>query len=120
FELDARAAQSAAAQARVALQVLLGSPQPRGDVILTESLETLCAPPNLPNLNHFPERRPDILAADAALRKAESDLRLQKANRIPDPTLLAQYEHEPPDQPNTIGVGLSFPIPLWNRNRGNI
>jgi cobalt-zinc-cadmium efflux system outer membrane protein len=34
--------------------------------------------------------------------------------------VLAQYEHEPPDNPNSIGIGVSFPIPLWNRNRGNI
>jgi cobalt-zinc-cadmium efflux system outer membrane protein len=40
--------------------------------------------------------------------------------RVPDPTLLAQYEHEPPDANNTVGFGVSFPVPLWNRNRGNI
>jgi len=33
---------------------------------------------------------------------------------------LLQYEHEPPDTPNSIGLGVSLPIPLWNRNRGNI
>jgi cobalt-zinc-cadmium efflux system outer membrane protein len=54
------------------------------------------------------------------LRKGEADLRFQKSNRIPDPTLFAQYEHEPPDQPNTVGVGVSFTLPLWNRNHGNI
>jgi len=31
-----------------------------------------------------------------------------------------QYEHEPRDQPNTIGLGVSFPLPLWNRNLGGI
>src|SRR5262249_42569524 len=51
---------------------------------------------------------------------AEADWRLQRAMRIPDPTVLAQYEHEPPDQPNTVGFGVSFPLPLCNRNRGNI
>ena len=40
--------------------------------------------------------------------------------RIPDPTFLGQYEHEPPDQPNTMGFGVSFPLPLWNRNQGRI
>jgi cobalt-zinc-cadmium efflux system outer membrane protein len=45
---------------------------------------------------------------------------LQKANRIPDPTVLAQYEHQPPDTVNSAGFGVSFPLPLWNRNRGNI
>jgi cobalt-zinc-cadmium efflux system outer membrane protein len=64
--------------------------------------------------------RPDVIAAEQARKKAEADLRLQKAMRTPDPTFLFQYEHEPPDQPNTVGLGLSFPIPLWNRNSGNI
>jgi cobalt-zinc-cadmium efflux system outer membrane protein len=61
-----------------------------------------------------------LLAAEAARQKAEADLKLQKALRIPDPTFLVQYEHEPPDQPNTVGVGVSFPLPLWNRNKGGI
>src|SRR5437762_9647871 len=40
--------------------------------------------------------------------------------RLPDPTLFLQYEHEPPELPNTVGFGLSIPVPLWNRNCGNI
>ena len=40
--------------------------------------------------------------------------------RIPDPTVMLMYEHEPPDTPNTIGLGVSFPLPIWNRNRGAI
>ena len=120
FELDARAATSAAAQARVALEVLLGLTQPKGEVVLSDSLENLSTIAAPPDTNHLGIGRPDVVAAEAALRKAEADLRLQKANRIPDPTALAQYEHEPPDQPNTVGFGVSFPLPLWNRNRGNI
>src|SRR6266446_2476700 len=120
FELDARAAQSAAAQARVALEVLLGASRPRGDAVLSDALETLLAPVAQPETNRAGSGRPDVVAAEAALRKAEADLRLQKANRIPDPTLLAQYEHDPPDMPNTLGLGVSFPLPLWNRNKGNI
>ena len=64
--------------------------------------------------------RPDVVAAEAAWRRTESDWRLQKALRVPDPTVLAQYEHEPPDAPNTVGFGVSLPLPLWNLNRGNI
>jgi len=120
FELDAQAAQSAAAQARVALEVLLGAPRPRGEVVLSDPLETLSAPVAPAEANRAGSGRPDVVAAEAALRKAEADLHLQKANRIPDPTLLAQYEHEPPDMPNTLGLGVSFPLPLWNRNKGNI
>ncbi|MFI5181974.1 MAG: TolC family protein, partial [Thermoanaerobaculia bacterium] len=36
------------------------------------------------------------------------------------PTLLAQYEREPPDKANTVGFGVSFPLPVFNRNRAGI
>ena len=120
FELNAQSAKSAAAQARVALEVLLGMAHPSGDCVLSDPLEALCATTAPLNTNSVGTWRPDVVAAEAALRKAEADLRLQKANRIPDPTILAQYEHEPPDNPNSVGFGVSFPVPLWNRNRGNI
>ena len=64
--------------------------------------------------------RADLAVAEQALRKAEADLRLQRAQRIPDPSLLIQYEHQPPDSPNSIGLGVSFPLPIWNRNHGSI
>jgi cobalt-zinc-cadmium efflux system outer membrane protein len=89
-------------------------------VVLADELETLLATSPSPHTNAAVIWRPDVVAAEAALRKTEADLHLQKAIRIPDPTVLAQYEHEPPDNPNSIGIGVSFPIPLWNRNRGNI
>jgi cobalt-zinc-cadmium efflux system outer membrane protein len=120
FELEARTAESSAAQARVALEVLMGLPRPKGSVELLDGLGALLAVSPPPNTNASVMWRPDVVAAEAALRKTDSDLRVQKANRIPDPTVLAQYEHEPPDMPNTVGFGVSFPIPLWNRNRGNI
>jgi outer membrane protein, heavy metal efflux system len=120
FELDARTAETAAAQARIGLEVLLGLANPRGTTRLTDRLETMLATILVTNTNAAIARRPDVVAADAVLRKSEADLRLQKANRIPDPTVLAQYEHQPADAANTIGFGVSFPLPLWNRNRGNI
>jgi cobalt-zinc-cadmium efflux system outer membrane protein len=120
FEPDAHTAQSAAAQARVALELLLGTPRPAGDFELSDGLESLTASELPADIMPFAARRPDIVAAEAVLRKTEADLRLQKSNRIPDPTFFAQYEHEPPDMPNSMGLGLSFPVPLWNRNRGNI
>jgi len=104
----------------VALETLLGTPNPQGAIILTERLETLAASPGVEPSPSAAVRRPDVVAAEAAVRKSESELRLQKANRIPDPTVLFMYEHEPPDLPDTVGLGLSFPLPLWNRNTGNL
>jgi outer membrane protein, heavy metal efflux system len=93
---------------------------PKGGVTLSDRLETLCAPVPPADMDTTADARPDVVAAEAALRKAEADLRLQKAYRIPDPTIMAQYEHQPPDTPQTMGFGVSFPLPIWNQNRGNI
>jgi cobalt-zinc-cadmium efflux system outer membrane protein len=121
LELDATSAEADARNARIALETVLGVRQPQGTLLLSDALEPLAEiRPGETNLQAALARRPDIRAAESARRKAEADLRLQKAIRIPDPTFLAQYEHEPPDQPNTIGLGVSFPLPLWNRNRGSI
>jgi len=120
FELDARTAESSAAQARVALEVLLGAPHPRDNCVLTDHLEALIGLGPGSATNSTGAWRPDVIAAEAAWRQAEAGIRLQKAYRIPDPTVLAQYDHNPPDFPNSIGFGVSFPLPLWNQNRGNI
>src|SRR5437867_8792981 len=120
LELDAAGADAEARKARVALEVLLGD-EPRGEIELADGLDSLGhVSTEATNAPPATFSRPDLVAAEAARVKAEADLRLQKAARIPDPTLLAQYEHEPPDQPNTVGFGVSFPLPLWNRNGGNI
>ncbi len=68
----------------------------------------------------FLARRPDVASLEATARRADADLALQKAYRVPDPTFLAQYERQPPDQRNTFGVGISFPLPVFNRNAGAI
>ena len=120
FELNAQSARAAAAQARVGLEVLLGVPHPRDDSVLTDHLDRLANLPASVNTNSVGAWRPDVVAAEAALRKAESDLRFQKAMRVPDPTAQAGYEHQPPDFPNSVLFGVSLPVPLWNRNRGNI
>ncbi len=119
LDLNAEAATSTAKTARIALEVLLGVKSPKGDWKPSDKLEALATGNSF---GHRPsvESRPDILAAEESLRKAGDDLGLQKAMRIPDPTFLLQYEHNPPDMPNTIGIGVSLPLPLWNFNRGNI
>ncbi len=120
LELDAVAAATTARNARINLAVLLGDPHPGGELALADELEPLAeaaAPTDRPAP---PEARPDVLAADAERSRAEAALRSERAQRVPDPTFLAQYEHEPPDQPHTLGLGVSLPLPLWNHNRGRI
>ncbi|KAB2666735.1 MAG: TolC family protein [Verrucomicrobia bacterium] len=124
FEIDANRAEGDARTARIQLGVLLGESSASGGIRLSDMLEQLAGRP-VPSGWEIPSpsvvaNRPDVLAARADARRAEAELRLQKAQRVPDPTLLAQYEREPPDKANSVGLGVSFPLPLWNRNRGPI
>lgn len=119
LELNAEVAQSTAQTARIAVEVLLGVKKPSGSWRSADRLESL-AVDIFSGRTAVVQPRPDVLFAEESLRKSESDLGLQQAIRIPDPTAIIQYEHNPPDTTNTIGIGVSFPLPLWNSNKGNI
>jgi cobalt-zinc-cadmium efflux system outer membrane protein len=124
FELQSKSADAAAVQARIAVEILLGVKQPKGNWTPADSLDQFIAIPATVTNELKPEAaRPDILAADANLRSSTANLKLQKAMRIPDPTISVGAEHNPPGggpPVDTFNVGVSFPLPLWNRNGGNI
>jgi len=124
FELQARAAAATTVQARIAVEVLLGAPQPQGDWQAVDSLAGLMVATNAPTApGAAGATRPDVLAAETDLEASREQLKLQKATRIPDPTISVGVEHEPPNTgpaEDTFNVGVSFPLPLWNQNKGNI
>jgi cobalt-zinc-cadmium efflux system outer membrane protein len=124
FELQAKSADAAAVQARIAMEILLGVKQPKGNWIPADSLDQLIvAPVTVANELKPEAARPDVIAADASLRSSTANLKLQKAMRIPDPTISVGAEHNPPGggpPVDTFNVAVSFPLPLWNRNGGNI
>jgi cobalt-zinc-cadmium efflux system outer membrane protein len=119
FDLDADTAAVAAVSARIALETLLGISQPTGQWKAVETLDAL-AEVEAGEGQEPAGPRPDLVAAQTAQRKAEADVRSQKAMAIPDLTISAQYEREPPAQPNTVGFGLSLPLPFWNFNLGAV
>jgi len=124
YELQAKAAEAAEVQARIAVEVLMGVNQPKGRWTPSDSLEQLVnefTPPKPETKTNA--ARTDVLAAEADLRGGDANLKLQKAIRVPDPTFTVGVEHNPPGggpPTDTMEVGVSFPLPLWNWNRGNI
>jgi len=123
FELQAKSAEAAAVQARIAVEILLGVGQPKGNWTPTDTLEQMAVAAPQFNESKTNGARPDVLAAEADLNQSKSDLKLQKAMRIPDPTFTVGAEHNPPGggpPVDTFLVGVSFPLPLWNRNGGEI
>lgn len=118
LELSAVSARASARTTQLVLTTLLNEPPSPGGVILTDTLDGL--PDGTLDATALAGERPDLRAAEAQLARAEAEVTLQKRVVVPDLTVSVQYEREPPDQPNTGGVGLSFPLPLWNRNGGSI
>lgn len=68
------------------------------------------------------ESRPDLKSAMEAVDKAETDHKLAVANGSTDPTLSAWFTHNGsfnnPDALNTIGVSVSIPLRIFDRNQG--
>jgi cobalt-zinc-cadmium efflux system outer membrane protein len=79
--------------------------------------------------------RPDAASAELAVRKAEADARLAEANAKVDVSLSVGWIHsgsslagDPRVQPffsagqtgNALGTGFSVPLPLFDRNQGEI
>lgn len=64
--------------------------------------------------------RPDIKIAEAQIQSEQTNLSLQKAMHIPDITLGASYDKAGNYVQNYNALSLSFDLPVWNQNQGNI
>ncbi len=120
FELDARASETAARNGRIAVEVLMGERDPRGGWRAADRIDDLAAAAAALDPHQPAPERPDLAAARAALAKAEADLELERRRRLPDPALSLQYDHQPPDRTNTLGLGVVIDLPLWNHHEGEI
>jgi outer membrane protein, heavy metal efflux system len=63
--------------------------------------------------------RADVRAAAAEVEAARASLSLAQRERVPDLTLSGGYKHQADGFHGAV-IGLSLPLPLWNRNQGAI
>ena len=72
------------------------------------------------------EGRPDLVAYRLGVRRSESEVRLARANRFEDVFLLVQPYTFQDNSPSGLksahswAIGMTVPLPLYNRNQGNI
>jgi outer membrane protein, heavy metal efflux system len=106
------------AQAVATLRAVIGAPLPPD----FEPVGSLQPPPALPSLVVLREeallRYPAIPRADAEVKRAQARLETERALRIPQPTLRADYEREP--EVDKYRIGISIPIPIFNQRQGQI
>jgi outer membrane protein, heavy metal efflux system len=128
LESDRLKAQAtlAAQQARrslIALYREMGATAFPDSVVFTDRLYDL---PEIrpPDLETVLRDRPEMRAAREGLKQAEANLDLQRADAVPDPVLMAgckrfsgsgQYTGQ-----NTLFFGFQVPIPIFDRNQGQI
>lgn len=68
------------------------------------------------------QRHSDLLAANARIAKATFNLRLQEVTPIPNVSLYAAFQHDDttPLSDYSTNVQVSAPVPVFDRNQGNI
>ena len=119
FETDVSAAEVALVQARAALRQLVGYDTVAEDVDVVGELAYHPYNVSLDALRvEALASRPDLQAAQAGVKLAEDQAALERGNRARDITGGADYTKTGPS--NTIGLGVSFDLPFFDRNQGNI
>ncbi|CAE6740733.1 Putative Outer membrane efflux protein, cusC-like [Candidatus Nitrotoga fabula] len=105
-------------QARDRLRAIIGAPLAKNFEVPQEKL----LPPDLPELDELRkellERQPVLKVANAQAQRAEARVQLERNLRIPQPTITVGTNQDPDWK--LWQVGVSLPLPLWNRRQGPI
>ncbi len=104
--------------ARARLAPLLGVPVDGLDV--AGDLDRLGVVPPFERLLPFLAFNPDVARYRTALAQAEAQVALERARRIPDPTLRAGVTYFNEVNEGAVTAGISIPIPFFDTNRGAI
>ena len=119
FESDLEQAQLARVQALSDLRQLLGYESVSPDYDIAGLFEYQPVKGNLEDLQlKALQNRPDLRAAQQGVTAANSQLTLQKAIGKQDVTVQGNYSHV--NAINTATVYGSIPLPIFNRNQGEI
>ena len=128
FRSNVKTAELALTTARIKLQTFLGranGPAPIDILDVSDPLKILI-PAAVPSLDQIQARsiaaRPDIQAARLDQARSQADLRLQVANGKVDYTAGAEYRRQQGvnGTGNSVGFFLSVPLPVFNKNQGEI
>jgi cobalt-zinc-cadmium efflux system outer membrane protein len=112
--------RNAQQDARRLLQLLFREigQEPDTSVELTGDLLIIDPAPDTGDLDAAIDRRADVRVVRQATEQAQANLRLQKANAVPDPEALFGYKRTM--GMNTTVAGLQINLPFHNRNQGAI
>lgn len=123
FGVSVQQAQLQVDQAKTQLQLLLGRKKTSPDFEVAGDLRR-DSPPQLQDeiARLAIERRPDFLAYQQSQARSQADLRLQIANGKVDFSVGTEYTYQRAYGVGGSSIGLYFsaPLPVFNRNQGEI
>ncbi len=118
IEYSARKALIEYDRAKIALQKAMGDSSFEAEFDLAERLDFKSVSLNAKLLQDAALNRSNLKTVVARLEKARAFLQLQRASAKPDLTASFGYKRNGVD--NALYGALSIPLPLYNKNQGNI
>ena len=113
-----RASRNLKAKQRT-LALLIGATQSALSVD-SASMPPLSAPDEIEAYRTRLHATPDLKAMNTGIEQAEAGFAFEKASTLPDPTLSLGVKDMRGEDTQALVAGISFPIPVFNRNRAGI
>ncbi|QFG32515.1 TolC family protein [Pseudomonas umsongensis] len=117
--LELRRAERDEASAYQQLAQVMGAPLP-AFVSVGDAGKSMPDVPKLSLLINRIGETAELRLATLQIDQREASLSLEKAQRIPDLTVSVGSQYDERERERVNVVGLSMPIPLFNRNQGNV
>ncbi len=118
-EVELRRSQSLRKQGLLSLSAAMGDPNLEVKSV-EGSLDVTFEVATLDSLAANLSSQPELREAEAGVRASNARIDLAKAERIPDVKVEALYHRLEVSGQNTFDLGLSIPLPLFNRNQGRL
>ncbi|MFC1497719.1 TolC family protein [Verrucomicrobiota bacterium] len=118
--LDALQAENRLLIARKKLAAMWGAEQPHFQNVVGEFDNVIDALPSMKMLRLRLSSNPDLARGNAELKLRRAALASEKAARLPDLTATAGVQQFEEDGSEALAFGIGFPLPLFDRNQGNI
>ncbi|TSE33936.1 Cobalt-zinc-cadmium resistance protein CzcC [Tepidimonas fonticaldi] len=112
-------AQSEQRNARARLASLLGANPPRFTLV-SGNVEELPAVPSLDNVQQRLSTSPTLRRMQLEVERRRSLVDVERSKRIPDVTFSLGVKRPTELQRNQLLFGVSVPLPLFDRNQGNL
>lgn len=118
--LELKRASAELANAQALLKAAMGTDASAAQILVEGDASSIPAPPQLQDLLERLDSTPEMRLATLAIAQQDASYSLEKTQRIPDVSISLGSQYSAADRERVNVVGISMPIPLFNRNQGNV